>query len=124
MILADTSVWVDHLRRGSPRLTALLRQDRIAMHLMVIGELCCGSLKNRAQLMDLWQEMPRFLEVSHPQALRFIEQHRLMGRGVGFIDIHLLAAVAAVQGAQLWSEDKRLIGIAEELGLAFEAGHT
>lgn len=121
MILADTSVWVDHLRRADPLLATLLRQERIAMHPMVIGELCCGSLKNRARLADLWQEMPRLAEVSHSQAMRFIEQHQLMSRGVGFIDVHLLAAVAAVRGAQLWSTDNRLAGIAEELGLAFHA---
>lgn len=124
MILADTSVWVDHLRRADPLLTTLLRQERIAMHLMVIGELCCGSLKNRVGLIDLWQEMPRLAEVSHSQAMRFIEQHQLMSRGVGFIDVHLLAAVATVRGARFWTKDNRLADIAEELGLASHAEHT
>lgn len=122
MILADTSVWIEHHRRGDPKLATLLLQGRIAMHLMVIGELCCGSLKSRARLMDLWQEMPRLAEVSHLQAMRFIEQHQLMSRGVGFIDVHLLAAVAAVRGARLWSKDNRLSAIAEELGLAHLPG--
>lgn len=123
MILADTSVWVDHLRRADARLVAQLRQGRIGMHPMVAGELACGSLgdvKSRRALLSAWDDLPRLLVVSDPQARQFIELHRLMGQGIGLIDVHLLASVAAHKGARLWTGDKRLAALAAALGLAFE----
>ena len=94
MILVDTSVWVDHLRSGDPVLAGLLEQNRVVMHPMVLGELACGSLQNRRQLLQLWQQLESLQPVSHDEALYFIEQNGLMGKGIGYVDVHLLASAA------------------------------
>ncbi len=120
MILVDTSVWVDHLRSGNPRLTELLEQNRVLMHPMVLGELACGNLQNRRQLLQLWQSLDVLQAVSHDEALYFIEHNGLMGKGIGYIDAHLLASVALIAGAKLWTRDKRLAQVASELGYAWE----
>jgi len=120
MILVDTSVWIDHLRSGSPLLAELLEQNRVVMHPMVLGELACGSLKNRQQLLQLWQSQDSLQAVSHDEALYFIEQHGLMGKSVGYIDVHLLASVALANGVKLWTQDKRLAHVAIEMRYAWE----
>lgn len=120
MILADTSVWVDHLRKGNPVLAELLEQNRVVMHPMVLGELACGNLQNRQPLLQLWQHLDPLQAVNHEEALYFIEQHGLMGKGIGYIDVHLLASVILVAGTKLWTWDKRLMHIAVELRYAWE----
>ena len=120
MILVDTSVWVDHLRSGNPTLAALLKQNRVVMHSMILGELACGNLKNRKQLLQLLQRLDSLPAVSHKEALYFIEQHQLMGKGIGYIDAHLLASVVLGMGTKLWTYDKRLAHIAVELRFAWE----
>jgi predicted nucleic acid-binding protein len=120
MILADTSVWIDHRRKGDPRLAELLLRQQIVMHTMVLGELACGSLKGREQVLQLWHRLPRLEAVSDETAMQYLEHHTLMSRGIGFVDVHLLAAVAGHQGARLWTNDKRLADIAQELGLCFQ----
>jgi predicted nucleic acid-binding protein len=116
VILVDTSVWVDHLRVADSTLAALLGRGAVAMHPMVIGELACGNLANRSELLNLWRNLP---QIGAAEALFFLERHRLMGKGVGFIDIHLLAAVALQGGARLWTRDKRLAALAVNLKLGF-----
>jgi predicted nucleic acid-binding protein len=85
----------------------------------VIGELACGTPQNRTVLMSLWCNLPRIAPVTDAEALYFLEQRQLMGKGVGFIDIHLLAAVALQGGTLLWTRDKRLAALAAQLGLGF-----
>ena len=120
MILADTSVWVDHLRRSDPTLRAALEANEICIHPMVIGELACGNLRNRTILVNL-QLLPQATVATHDEALAMIEQHKLMGRGVGFVDVHLLAS-AKLSKAALWTQDKRLAAIAAKFGFAAAAG--
>jgi predicted nucleic acid-binding protein len=120
MILVDTSVWVDHLRLAETQLATLLVRGTVAMHPMIIGELACGNLRNRTELLSLWRNLPPIVQATHDEALYFLEQNRLMGKGVGWVDIHLLAAVALRGDALLWSRDKRLAGLAVTLGLAFQ----
>lgn len=115
MILVDTSVWVDHLRNDNPLLSELLEHNRVVMHPMVLGELACGNLQNRQQLLQLWQSLDSLHAVSHDEALYFIEQNGLMGKGIGYIDVHLLASVALAAGAKLWTRDKRLTRISDDL---------
>ncbi len=115
MILVDTSVWIDHLRSGNPVLAGLLEQNRVLMHPMVLGELACGNLQNRQPLLQLWQQLQLSPTATHEEALYFIEQHRLMGKGIGYIDAHLLASVALDPGTTLWTRDKCLARIASEL---------
>jgi len=120
MILVDTSVWIDHLRQGNDRLAALLDRVQVVMHPFVIGELACGNLRNRKPLLRLLNYLPQATTATNEETLYFIERHALMGRGIGFIDTHLLAAVALDGNMRLWTHDKRLHSIAMELGLAME----
>ena len=122
MILVDTSVWVDHLREGSAPLSQALERAQVVMHPFVIGELACGNLRNRQQVLRLLKDLPRAPLATDEEVLTFIERHVLMGRGIGYIDVHLLASTALGDATKLWSIDKRLASIAGELGLAYEEG--
>ena len=119
MILVDTSVWVDHLRDGTPALAAALEQGRVLMHPFVLGELACGNLKNRSEVLQLLGELPAAPMATDPEALDFIERRALMGRGIGYVDVHLLASVALAGTSQLWTRDKRLAAVAADLELAY-----
>lgn len=119
MILVDTSVWIDHLRHNEPRLAQALENDTVLCHPFVIGELACGNLKNRAQLLQLLKNLPGAIIATDSEATAFIETHRLMGRGIGYLDVHLLAATALTDNATLWTRDKALAAIANELNLGF-----
>ncbi|MEZ5535424.1 MAG: type II toxin-antitoxin system VapC family toxin [Thiolinea sp.] len=118
MILVDTSVWIDHLRSGEPQLMNYLQQGQVVMHKMVLGELACGNLQNRKQLIGLWSALPAAVSASHAEVMLCIEQRKLMGRGIGYVDIHLLASVMLTGSTKLWSRDKRLDKVASELGLS------
>ena len=115
-VLVDTSVWVDFLRSGDPALAKLLERNRVAIHPMIIGELACGNLKNRQPLLTLWNSLQMLTEASHEEALYFIENHGLMGRGIGYIDAHLLASLALTVDVRIWTRDKRLADVASRLG--------
>jgi predicted nucleic acid-binding protein len=118
-VLVDTSVWVDHLRDNVVQLAALLHQDSVLMHPAILGELACGSLKDRPRRIADWKALPCVKEFSHGDALEVIEARRLMSRGIGLIDVHLLCSVLRSPGVQFWTRDKRLQKIAEELSIAF-----
>ena len=118
MILVDTSVWIAHLRAGETRLAAALEAARVMMHPFVLGELACGNLKNRAEVLDLLAKLPEAPVADHPEALAFIGRHGLMGKGIGFIDVHLLASAALAGTAKLWTLDRRLAAVAEAMKLA------
>lgn len=120
MILADTSVWVDHLRAGDAELAALLNGSQVLMHPCVLGELACGNLRNRTEVLALLKDLPRAAVATDEEVLFFIERHALMGRGIGYVDAHLLAAVTLGGGARLWTRDKRLRTVADALALAYE----
>lgn len=119
MILVDTSVWVDHLRDGAPALAAALQQGSVLMHPYVLGELACGNLKNRGEVLRLLGELPAAPMATDPEALDYIERRALMGRGIGYLDVHLLASVALAGTARLWTRDKRLAAVAADLKLAY-----
>ena len=118
MILLDTSVWVDHLRQGDSFVVEVLESSQAATHALVIGELACGNLKGRARVIELLQALPQLPVATDDEVLYFIERHKLMGRGIGYVDAHLLAA-AAIGGSLLWTRDKRLREIATELGVGY-----
>ena len=118
MILADTSVWVDHLREGAPALAAALERAGVLMHPFVRGELACRYLKNRGEVLRLLGELPAAPLATDAEVLNFIERRALMGRGLGYIDVHLLASVALAGSARLWTRDKRLATVATALNLA------
>ncbi|MES2359038.1 MAG: PIN domain-containing protein [Gemmatimonadota bacterium] len=117
MILADTSVWVQHLRSGDTRLVDALEASRVCIHPFIRGEIACGNLKNRAELLELLGHLPPATVATDAEALAFLQRHRLMGRGIGFVDAHLLAS-AALSAATLWTHERRLAAVATELKLA------
>lgn len=119
MILTDTSVWIDHLRVGDARLAALLDEFRVWTHSFVIGELACGNLRNRAAILALLQGLPRVASATDAEVRFYIDQQQLMGRGIGYIDAHLLAASALASPIKLWTRDKPLDALAGELGVAW-----
>ena len=119
MILVDTSVWVDHLRAGVPALAVVLEAGRVFIHPFVLGELACGNLKNRGAVLQLLGDLPAAPTATDPEALRFLEGRGLMGRGIGYIDVHLLASAALAGTTHLWTRDKRLAAVAADLDLAF-----
>lgn len=117
MILVDSSVWIDHLHRADAALVALLEGNEVASHPMVVGELALGAIVGRDAFLDLLGALPPVVEASHPEVLRFVSDRRLQGRGLSFVDAHLLAAVVLSAGARLWTRDRRLQQAAVELGL-------
>jgi predicted nucleic acid-binding protein len=118
VILVDTSIWIDHLRRGHPSLITALELGRVLIHPFVVGELACGTLNRRAEILTLLRELPPAPVATDDEALEFIERRGLMGRGIGYVDVHLLASVALAGDARLWTRDKRLAAVASELALA------
>lgn len=118
MILVDTSVWIDHLRRRSAPLVAALEAGTVVTHPFVIGELACGMIRRRAEVLSLLQRLERTPVVTEEEALRLLEERRLMGRGIGWVDVHLLAS-SLVTSARLWTVDRRLATVARDLGTAF-----
>ncbi len=119
MILVDTSVWVDHLRAGEPRLARELDAGAVCIHPFVLGELACANLRNRREVLSLLGKLPPVPAATHAEALGFIESRTLMGRGIGYVDVHLLASAALSATARLWTRDKRLAAVAAELDLSF-----
>jgi len=115
-VFVDTSVWVDHLRRGEPLLQDFLSTGQVATHPFVIGELACGNLSNRDEILALLSELPRVSIATHDEVLHLIERHRLTGKGLGWIDLNLLAS-ALISRIPLWTKDRRLATIARTLGI-------
>ena len=120
MILVDTSVWIDHLRNANSRLAEALEYEGVLMHPLVLGELSCGELKKRREVLNLLTTLPAGVVATDEETLRFIERHRLMGKGIGYIDAHLLASATLTEAATLWTKDKRLSAIAAQLRIGFE----
>jgi predicted nucleic acid-binding protein len=117
MILVDTSVWIDHFRRGNARLAILLESGEVLGHPFVTGELACGSLRNRREILGLLDELPQAPTADQGEVRQFVESHRLMGRGLGYVDVHLLAAVM-LDSAAIWTLDRPLADAAARLNLA------
>lgn len=111
MILVDTSVWIDHLRRGNADLAAALEHGLVVCHPFVIGELACGNFANRAEVLALLGKLPTVSVATDAEVLMLIERRRLMGRGLGYVDAHLLAS-AAIGSVTLWTLDTRLAQLA------------
>ncbi len=128
MILVDTSVWINHLNPKDPRfsiqhserLKTLLNNNLILGHPMVIGELACGNLKDRKTVLTDIKNLPKASVAPDDHVLSFIEQKQLMGRGIGYIDFHLLAATELTRSTELWTLDRPLIDVATELNLAYQ----
>ena len=114
MVLVDTSVWVSHLRDGNDELASLLNDGRVLCHPLIVGELACGNLKDRAVILSFLQLLPMSIEAEHNEVLLFIENNRLMGKGMGYVDVHLITS-AVLMGVPIWTLDKNLAQTADSL---------
>ena len=119
MILADTSVWVDHLRAGDHALVELLQESRVLGHPWVVAEIALGSLRNRQTVLSLLDGLPQAPVATIYELRHLIVRPTLFGRGVGLVDVGLLAACLLVPGCRLWTRDKRLAAVAGEMSVAF-----
>ena len=117
MVLVDTSVWVAHLREGNIGLASLLDEGLVMCHSFIIGELACGNLRNRREILSLLHALPMATHAEHEEVMQFIENNGLMGKGLGYIDMHLLAS-SRLTGVALWTFDKKLKEAAKRLGVA------
>lgn len=118
MILADTSIWIDHLRSGDAGLADRLQAGEILGHPHVIGEIALGNLARREEIIGALRRLPPAVVASDSEALHFIDRNALFGLGIGYIDAHLLASVRLTSGAWLWTRDKRLAAVADQMGLS------
>ena len=118
MVLVDTSVWVAHFRRGDIGLETLLNEGQVVCHPFIVGELACGNLKNRSGILSLLQALPMAIPSEHEEVIGFIENHSLMGKGLGYIDMHLLAS-AILSRVPVWTLDKKLKQVSSKLGFGY-----
>ena len=119
MVLVDTSIWVAHLRQGKRQLENLLIDAEVMCHPFIIGELACGNLKNRNEILSLLKALPLAPRIEFDEFIFFVERNRLMGIGIGFVDVHLLASAQLIE-IPLWTADKSLKSAASKLDLAFK----
>jgi len=119
MVIVDTSIWVIHLRQGSRQLKEMLMDAEVMCHPFVIGELACGDLKNRNEVISLLHSLPVAPMIEFEEFLFFIDRNHLMGKGIGFVDVHLLAS-AQLAEVPLWTADRRLKSASDQLGLTFK----
>jgi len=120
MILADTSVWIDHFRSPEPVLMRLVEASELLMHPFVLGELAIGSLADRKLRLRLWAMMPTLPAVSLEDVLALVEGRRLYSRGIGYMDASLLASSLVSEGTSLWTRDRKLRDVAREFGILAE----
>jgi predicted nucleic acid-binding protein len=123
MILVDTSVWIDHLRRSDAGLARLLNDGRVLTHPFIIGEIALGGIKNRREILDSLVDLPRVASASDEEALAFIDAAGLPGSGGGYLDAHLLASVRLTPGTRIWTRDRKLNAAAIDLDMAFQQGN-
>jgi predicted nucleic acid-binding protein len=116
MVLVDTSVWINHLRVSNPELASLLDEGTVLTHPFVSGELACGNLKNRTSILSNLVDLPLATVATHSEVTLLLEQRKLWGRGLGWVDVHLLAS-ALLSNCRLLTLDQRLAQVASELGL-------
>jgi predicted nucleic acid-binding protein len=118
MVLVDTSVWVGHLRSGKIGLDRLLNEGQVACHLFIAGELACVNLVNRREILSLLQALPLADHADHDEVMQFIENYSLMGKGLGYIDMHLMVSALLTQ-IPIWTLDKKLAKVSSALGLGY-----
>ena len=119
MVLVDTSIWVAHLRKGNRQLELLLMDTEVICHPFVIGDLACGTIKNRNEILSLLKSLPSAPVLEFDELMFFIDENQMMGIGIGFVDVHLLAS-ARLSGTSLWTADKKLKSAANKLSLNYE----
>lgn len=116
-VLVDTSVWVDHFKRGNQGLVYLLERDQVMVHPMVLGELACGTPPNRARTLIDLDNLQYSQQATLKETLDFVESEKLYGSGCGLVDMLLLASAMMTPQTELWTLDKRLSAMAERFGV-------
>ena len=116
MILVDTSIWVDHFRHVDEALAALLDDTQVLCHPFIVGELACGNLRRRTEILAMMANLPEAPVADHDEVLALIERHQLMGSGIGWIDAHLLTSTLFA-GARLWTRDRPLVRVGQKLAV-------
>lgn len=116
--LVDTSMWIQHLRADLPELHRLLEQDLVLCHPLVIGELACGQLKHRVEVLRSLRTLPQTPALEFDEVLAFVEAHKLFGQGIGWVDVHLLASTR-LSDATLWTLDRPLQRAAKKLRCSY-----
>ena len=119
LVLADASIWIDHLRAPVEALSRLLASDLVIVHSMVVGEIALGSLTRRTAVLNGLIDLPPSVEAEHHEVMSFIENHRLFSVGIGYVDVHLIASCLLTPNASLWTRDGKLHRAADRLGLAY-----
>lgn len=120
MVLVDTSVWIEHLRTGEPRLAEYLKNGLVLIHPFVLGELACGNLKNRDETFKDLAALPLTISSTHQETMLLVSERKLWGKGIGWVDAHLLAS-ALLSGCRLWSFDERLNRVASDVGVSLHS---
>ena len=123
MILADTSVWIEHFRAASAMLSQLLDNGEVLGHPFVLGELALGNLRHRDDVLRVLRRLPQATSAAHQEVIQLIDREVLFGRGIGYVDAHLLAAARLTAGSRLWTHDRRLRAVAAQLDLAATLSH-
>ena len=118
MVLVDTSVWVSHLRHENEDLQQLLLDGEVVCHPFIVDELACGNLKNRHEILTYLQSLPMTILAEDEEVLKFIEANQLMGKGLGYIDVHLIAS-AVLTNVLLWTLDKTLDKFTDKIGINY-----
>jgi predicted nucleic acid-binding protein len=118
VIIVDTSVWIDHLRKSDLVLADLLENGRVLTHPFVTGEIALGSLSRRSAVLDALRGLPQAIVARDDEVMVLIERDRLFSAGIGYIDAHLLAAAKLTPGASIWTRDRRLREVSVRLGLS------
>ena len=119
MVLVDTSVWVSHLRDGNIELEYLLNNGNVLCHPLIVGELACGNLKDRAVILSFLQLLPMSIEAEHEEVLSFVEKNRLMGKGIGYVDAQLVAS-SVLTSVPIWTLDEKLAQLADGLHIKYK----
>ncbi len=119
MVLVDTSIWISHFKETNPHLKKLLLDEAVASHPFIIGELACGNIKNRKEILSLLRALPQAQVAEDSEILQFIEHKKLMGLGIGLIDVHLLAS-SLLTSLPLWTADRRLRTTASKLNILYK----
>jgi predicted nucleic acid-binding protein len=120
LVIADSSIWIDHINQGDPELVDLMKQRRVRLHPMIIAEIALGSIKQRATMLEELNAFPQIDSSSHSEVMAMIEWVKLFGTGVGYVDAHLLAATRQLRSGLLWTRDKCLKEQAKRLGVAYQ----
>lgn len=118
MVLVDKSIWIDHFQKGNSNLKKLLYDSEVVIHPYITGELACGNLSNRREILSLLESLPKTYVISQEEILEFITINRLYGQGVGIVDIHLIAS-SLLDSLKIWSMDKSLIRVAEHFNIVY-----